>query len=60
MPTINQLLKTHRKKKAYTNKTPLLRIRPQIKGTCVKVYTRAPKKTKFSSKKSCKSTFMDR
>jgi len=54
MPTINQLLKTHRKKKAYTNKTPLLRIRPQIKGTCVKVYTRAPKKPNSAVRKVAK------
>lgn len=54
MPTINQLLNKSRKKKAIKRKTPILQIRPQIKGTCVKVYTRAPKKPNSATRKVAK------
>lgn len=54
MSTINQLIKKSRKKKFYFNKTPVLKIKPQIKGDCVKVYTRTPKKPNSAIRKVAK------
>jgi len=53
MTTINQLCKNNqRKKKYFKSKTPALKKNPQQKGICLKVFTRTPKKTQFSFKKS--------
>ncbi len=55
MLTINQLCqKINRKKKYFKNKTPALKQKPQVKGTCVKVYTRTPKKPNSALRKVAK------
>lgn len=55
MPTINQLLiKQPRKKKFKINKTPALVGNPQLKGVCLKVYTRTPKKPNSALRKVAK------
>jgi small subunit ribosomal protein S12 len=55
MPTINQLLINYsRKKKFKINKTPALKGNPQLKGVCVKVYTRTPKKPNSALRKVAK------
>ena len=54
MSTINQLIKFARKKKVYYNKTPALNKNPQIKGDCMKVYTRTPKKPNSAIRKVTK------
>lgn len=55
MPTINQLSrKKVRKKKKKLNKTPALKCNPQVKGVCVKVYNRSPKKPNSALRKVIK------
>lgn len=55
MPTINQLcFKVSRKKKCYKNKTPALNKNPQVKGVCVKVFVRTPKKPNSALRKVVK------
>ena len=55
MSTINQLLINYsRKKKFKINKTPALNGNPQLKGVCVKVYTRTPKKPNSALRKVAK------
>ena len=55
MPTINQLCeKFTRKKKIYIVKTPALKKKPQVKGVCIKVYTRTPKKPNSALRKVTK------
>ena len=54
MSTINQLIKSARKKKLYFDKTPALKNNPQIKGDCMKVYTRTPKKPNSAIRKVAK------
>jgi small subunit ribosomal protein S12 len=55
MSTINQLLfKNKRKKKLKKEKTPALKQNPQLKGICVKVYTRTPKKPNSAQRKVAK------
>lgn len=55
MPTINQLLiRQSRKKKFKINKTPALSGNSQLKGVCVKVYTRTPKKPNSALRKVAK------
>jgi small subunit ribosomal protein S12 len=44
MPTINQLVRKGRKKKAVKNKVPAMQACPQKRGVCVRVYTSTPKK----------------
>jgi small subunit ribosomal protein S12 len=51
MSTINQLIKSARKKKLYYDKTPALKNSPQIKGDCSRVYTRTPKKPNSAIRK---------
>nr|YP_008519384.1 30S ribosomal protein S12 [Microchloropsis salina]AGI48963.1 30S ribosomal protein S12 [Microchloropsis salina]AGI49069.1 30S ribosomal protein S12 [Nannochloropsis gaditana]AHX24926.1 30S ribosomal protein S12 [Nannochloropsis gaditana]AHX25047.1 30S ribosomal protein S12 [Microchloropsis salina] len=51
MPTINQLLKTPRKPKAFKSKTPALEGCPQKKGVCLKVYIVTPKKPNSALRK---------
>ena len=43
MTTINQLILFVRKQKKKKNKTPALKSKPQVKGTCIKIYIRTPK-----------------
>lgn len=55
MPTINQLCTGFsRKKKSYKNKTPALNKNPQVKGVCVKVFVRTPKKPNSALRKVVK------
>ena len=55
MSTINQLLfKNKRRKKIKKDKIPALKQNPQLKGICVKVYTRTPKKPNSAQRKVAK------
>jgi small subunit ribosomal protein S12 len=55
MLTINQLsLKKARKKKQFKNKTPALRMCPQKKGVCIKIFIRSPKKPNSACRKVAK------
>lgn len=54
MPTINQLLNNARGKKRKKNKTPALRGRPQLRGVCLKIITRSPKKPNSAVRKVAK------
>jgi len=54
MSTINQLLSKSRKKKQYRIKTPALGGNPQKKGTCVKIFTRTPRKPNSAVRKVVK------
>jgi len=55
MPTINQLLyRNARQTKIKKTKTPALRHRPQLKGVCVKVITKSPKKPNSAVRKVAK------
>lgn len=61
MVTINQLLKTYkRKSKLKLKKTPALRGNPQLKGICVKVFTRTPKKPNSAIRKVAKLKLSNR
>lgn len=55
MSTINQLLfNSKREKKLKKDKTPALKKNPQLKGVCVKVYIRTPKKPNSAQRKVAK------
>lgn len=55
MATINQLLyRDVRQKKFKKIKTPALAQKPQVKGVCVKVFTRSPKKPNSAIRKVAK------
>lgn len=55
MPTINQLCKNSlRRKKLKLVKTPALKSNPQLKGVCLKVFTRTPKKPNSALRKVAK------
>jgi small subunit ribosomal protein S12 len=55
MVTINQFcLRQSRKSKNRPTKTPALKGNPQLKGTCVRVYTRTPKKPNSALRKVAK------
>jgi small subunit ribosomal protein S12 len=54
MPTINQLIKNPRKKVTYLSKSPALKLCPQRKGVCTKVYTTTPKKPNSALRKVAK------
>jgi small subunit ribosomal protein S12 len=55
MLTLNQLsLRGFRKKKFKRSKTPALRKNPQLKGICVKVFVRTPKKPNSALRKVTK------
>lgn len=51
MPTINQLVRHGRKKKASKTNTPALKGSPQKRGVCVRVYTTTPKKPNSALRK---------
>lgn len=51
MPTINQLVRSGRKKPKYKSKSPALRNCPQKRGVCVRVYTTTPKKPNSALRK---------
>lgn len=55
MPTLNQLVFTKsRKKKKKLIKTPALCGNPQLKGVCLKIFTRTPKKPNSAIRKVAK------
>lgn len=49
MPTLNQIVTKPRKKKKTS--TALKRLSPQQRGTCIKVYTRSPRKPNSADRK---------
>jgi small subunit ribosomal protein S12 len=51
MPTINQLLRTGRKKLKKKTNTPALKGAPQKRGVCTRVYTSTPKKPNSALRK---------
>ena len=51
MPTINQLVRTKRKKVIKKSKSPALNVCPQRRGVCVRVYTITPKKPNSALRK---------
>src|SRR5687767_11340177 len=51
MPTINQLVKSGRKKVRRKTTAPALRSCPQKRGVCVRVYTSTPKKPNSALRK---------
>lgn len=51
MSTINQLVRSPRKRKSYNSKVPALRACPQRRGVCTKVYTSTPKKPNSAMRK---------
>ena len=51
MPTINQLVKSGRKKPVRKSDSPALKSCPQKRGVCVRVYTSTPKKPNSALRK---------
>ncbi len=51
MPTINQLIRTGRKKVSIKPKTPAMGSCPQKRGVCTRVYTSTPKKPNSALRK---------
>ena len=51
MPTISQLIKYQRKKTTQKSKSPALKLCPQRKGVCTRVYTTTPKKPNSALRK---------
>jgi small subunit ribosomal protein S12 len=51
MPTISQLVKYQRKKTKQKSKSPALKLCPQRKGVCTRVYTTTPKKPNSALRK---------
>ena len=51
VPTIQQLVRTGRKSKPTTAKTPALKGSPQRRGVCTRVYTHTPKKPNSALRK---------
>ena len=51
MPTISQLIKYKRNRKKKHTKSPALKLCPQRKGICTRVYTTTPKKPNSALRK---------
>jgi small subunit ribosomal protein S12 len=51
MPTINQLVRSARKRVQKKKKTPALKGAPQKRGVCTRVYTTTPKKPNSALRK---------
>jgi small subunit ribosomal protein S12 len=51
MPTINQLCRSERMKVKRKTKAPALRLSPQKRGVCIRVYTSTPKKPNSALRK---------
>ena len=51
MPTINQLVRSGRKKQRTKSKTPAMTACPQKRGVCTRVYTLTPKKPNSAMRK---------
>ena len=62
MATLNQLIfyRQKRKLKKKNNKTPALQKCPQKKGTCLKIYTKTPKKPNSALRKVAKIRLSNR
>lgn len=54
MPTINQLIRTGRKKTTWKTSSPALQSCPQKRGVCTRVYTTTPKKPNSALRKVCR------
>ncbi|MGE5336512.1 MAG: 30S ribosomal protein S12 [Gemmatimonadota bacterium] len=54
MPTINQLVRKPREFARAKSKSPALKISPQKRGVCTKVYTTTPKKPNSALRKVAK------
>jgi len=51
MPTVNQLIKRNRVSSITKTKSPALRICPQRRGVCIRVFTTTPKKPNSALRK---------
>ena len=51
MPTISQLIRNGRKKVINKTKSPALKMCPQRRGVCIRVYTTTPKKPNSALRK---------
>ena len=51
MPTINQLVRKPRESTRVKSKSPALRLSPQKRGVCTRVYTTTPKKPNSALRK---------
>jgi small subunit ribosomal protein S12 len=51
MPTINQLIRQGRKEVVAKDKAPALKMNPQKRGVCTRVYTTTPKKPNSALRK---------
>ncbi len=54
MPTINQLVRRGRDRRASKTKAPALESCPQKRGVCTRVYTTTPKKPNSALRKVCR------
>jgi small subunit ribosomal protein S12 len=54
MPTINQLVRKPRESLSVKSKSPALKMSPQKRGVCTKVYTTTPKKPNSALRKVAK------
>jgi small subunit ribosomal protein S12 len=54
MPTINQLVRKPRVRTHFKSKSPALRLSPQKRGVCTRVYTTTPKKPNSALRKVAK------
>ena len=54
MPTINQLVRSGRRKVKYKSKSPALENSPFRRGVCIQVMTRTPKKPNSAMRKVAK------
>ncbi|MGH6610744.1 MAG: 30S ribosomal protein S12 [Burkholderiaceae bacterium] len=54
MPTINQLVRKPRVSTHFKSKSPALRLSPQKRGVCTRVYTTTPKKPNSALRKVAK------
>ena len=54
MPTINQLVRKPRVSTRIKSKSPALKLSPQKRGVCTRVYTTTPKKPNSALRKVCR------
>jgi len=54
MPTVNQLVRSGRESALTKSKSPALKMSPQKRGVCTKVYTTTPKKPNSALRKVAK------
>lgn len=54
MATINQLVRSPRRRRAEKSKVPALQNCPQRRGVCTRVYTTTPKKPNSALRKVCR------